>query len=83
MGSSSKYAESHRDWYGFAITFVFTALVGGLCWGTIDRQLLGSGAEKRFWVAICLLIAYRWVKDVRTSLRDGGAVAVSAAPTGT
>jgi hypothetical protein len=69
----SKYLNSTADWIGLAITTFF-----GLCFAVllhVDNEI-DVGAQQAsllFGIAVALLIAYRFAKDVRNAWKDGNA----------
>ena len=69
MGAFGKYPHSKPDPVGFAITALVLIAIGAM-WLVLRRVDVGrSGAEISFAVASVLLLAYRFLKELRTSVR--------------
>ena len=69
MGAFGKYPNSKPDPAGFAITALVLIAIGAM-WLVLRRVDVGrSGAEISFAVASVLLLAYRFLKELRTSVR--------------
>jgi hypothetical protein len=68
--SSSKYVNSTADWRGLAITTVFLICFAALLF--VDHQIHvgASQASLLFAIAVALLLAYRWAKDIRRAWKN-------------
>jgi hypothetical protein len=69
MGLSGRYAESKADWLGFVITLAFAALFGGLFHVACQTAVDDSTAVLLLAGATALLLAYRWVKEIRSTFK--------------
>ena len=86
MGStlkSRKYPALTADPWGLVITLTFLGLFGALWCITCGTDVDGHAAGLLLAAATLLLLAYRWAKEIRSTMRDstsengGGAVAES------
>lgn len=70
MGKAAKYRAGGAkvDLPGFWITSALAGAFAALYWVWTAGETLGpSGAIHRFWVAIVLMVLYRWLKELKTS----------------